>query len=56
MANNQTPNTEQPDDHDHTHEIAGFRVGERSVPLTAIAFFIFVVAIALLAWIPGQGF
>jgi len=55
MANNQTPQTEQADD-DHTHEIAGFRVGERSVPTSAIAFFIFVVLIALIAWIPTQGF
>jgi hypothetical protein len=55
MANNQSPKTEQPDD-DHSHEIAGFRVGERSVPLTAIGFFILVLAVALIAWIPTQGY
>jgi hypothetical protein len=54
MANDLKPGTERDDD--HTHEIAGFKVGERSVPTSAIAFFIFVVFIVLIAWIPAQGF
>lgn len=55
MANDLKPNTEQPED-DHTHEIAGIRVGERNVPTSAIAVILFIVFIALIAWIPGQGF
>jgi hypothetical protein len=54
MANDPKPNTEHDDD--HTHEIAGFKVGERNVPTSAIAVFLFVLFIALIAWIPGQGF
>jgi hypothetical protein len=53
MANDLKPDTEHDD---HTHEIAGFKVGERNVPTSAIAFFIFVVFIVLIAWIPAQGF
>ncbi len=42
---------------DHTHEIAGIRVGERNVPASAIAVFLFVIFIALgISWIPAQGF
>jgi hypothetical protein len=55
MANDTKPNTEHADD-DHTHEIAGFRVGERNIPASAIAVFLFVIFIALISWIPGQGF
>jgi hypothetical protein len=61
MAND-APNTERNDGsaddyHDGTHEIAGIKVGENSVPASAIFVFIFIIAIALLiAWIPAQGF
>ncbi len=42
---------------DHTHEIAGIRVGERNVPASAIAVFLFIIFIALgISWIPAQGF
>lgn len=55
------PNTERDDPsadhHDGTHEIAGIRVGENSVPASAIFVFIFIIALALLiSWIPAQGF
>jgi hypothetical protein len=61
MAND-APNTERNDasadeHHGEHHEIAGFKVGENSVPASAIFVFIFIIAIALLiAWIPAQGF
>ncbi len=54
MANNLKPETEHADD--HTHEIAGIRVGERNIPVSAVAVFLFIVFIALIAWIPSQGF
>jgi hypothetical protein len=51
---------EQPksDSHDdnHTHEIAGIHVGEKNVPVSVIAVFIFVAFIALISWIAPQGF
>lgn len=52
MADN-TPDS--PND-DHTHEIAGIKVGEKGVPVSAIAIFIFVFFIALISWIAPQGF
>ncbi len=51
MAQN---NDDQHDD--HTHEIAGVRVGEKNVPTSVIAVFIFVAFIALISWIAPQGF
>jgi hypothetical protein len=41
---------------DHTHEIAGIKVGEHNVPASVIAVFIFVAFIALISWIAPQGF
>lgn len=49
---------ENDEHHDeHFHEIAGIKVGESNVPASAIAVFIFIIALALLiSWIPAQGF
>jgi hypothetical protein len=41
---------------DHTHEIAGIKVGENNVPASVIAVFLFVAFIALISWIAPQGF
>ncbi len=45
-----------PHDDDHTHEIAGIKVGEKNVPASVIAVFIFIVFFALISWIAPQGF
>ena len=47
--------------HDEKHEedfhtIAGFKVGEKNVPFSVIVTFLFIAAIAMIAWIPTQGF
>jgi phosphotransferase system glucose/maltose/N-acetylglucosamine-specific IIC component len=47
--------------HDDQHEkgfhaISGFRVGETSVPFSAIIVFLFIAFIAMISWIPTQGF
>ena len=51
-------NTKSHDDHHEEgfHSIAGFRVGEKNVPFSAIVTFLFIAAIAAIAWIPTQGF
>ena len=63
------PSTEQPAGvvstntnaaHDHHeqgfHSIAGIRVGEKNVPFSAIITFLIIAFIAIIAWIPTQGF
>ncbi len=54
MADQKDSSTQDHDD--HTHEIAGIRVGERNVPASVIAVFIFVLFFALISWIAPQGF
>ena len=49
------------DAHDGHHEedfhtIAGFKVGEKNVPFSVIVTFLFIAAVAAIAWIPTQGF
>jgi hypothetical protein len=50
--------TEAHDDHHEEgfHTIAGFKVGEKNVPFSVIVTFLFIAAIAAIAWIPTQGF
>jgi hypothetical protein len=60
------PTTEQPasvisstasDHHEEGfHTIAGFRVGEKNVPFSVIVTFLIIAFIAMIAWIPTQGF
>jgi hypothetical protein len=38
------------------HTIAGFKVGEKNVPFSVIVTFLFIATIAMIAWIPTQGF
>ena len=51
-------NADQNGDHHEEgfHSIAGFKVGEKNVPFSVIVTFMFIAAIAVIAWIPTQGF
>ena len=50
--------TDTHDDHHEEgfHTIAGFKVGEKNVPFSVIVTFLFIATIAMIAWIPTQGF
>jgi hypothetical protein len=51
--------TEAPEgtEHDeHTHEVAGFLIGERNIPTSAVVVFSIIFFVALVAWAPMWGY